>query len=579
MILLNPKKHSRKYSDDISRQIMLKTIEFFEKKGKTRIKEDDRSKIWYADFIDFLKAENVFAELLTPTNYGSETSRWDTWRNQEFNEILGFYGLSYWYTWQVSTLGLSPIWMSNNEEAKHKAAKLLQEGAIFAFGLSEKEHGADVYSTEMSLAPQVDGTYKANGSKYYIGNANKALMISTLGKMSDTDDYTIFVTNSQHPTNFNLIKNTVNSQSYVAEFKLEDYPIEEKDILSKGQDAWDCTLNTVNIGKYNLGWGSIGLCTHALYEAINHASKRRLYKMFVTDFPHVQRMFTDAYVRLIGMKLFTQRTSDYMRVASLKDRRYLLYNPIVKMKVTTQGEEVIDLLWDVIAAKGFEKDTFFELATRDIRALPKLEGTVHVNIALIVKFLKNYMFIPSEYPEIGEQNKPVNDDFLFNQGPARGLSKITFHDYNIAYNKFDLPNIEIFKEQIMAFKTMLFTAPPLPEQQKDIDFLLSLGEIFTLIAYGQLILENAEIKNIEHDLVDQLFDCMVRDFSKYALDLYSKPSSTPEQMDFCKQMIRKPSEDTDRYQRVWKNHVYALKDEYEMNDKDLELKNQEVKVC
>ena len=32
------------------------------------------------------------------------------------------------------------------------------------------------------------------------------------------------------------------------------------------------------------------------------------------------------------------------------------------MKVTTQGERVIDLLWDVIAAKGFEKDMYFEMA-------------------------------------------------------------------------------------------------------------------------------------------------------------------------------------------------------------------------
>ena len=40
------------------------------------------------------------------------------------------------------------------------------------------------------------------------------------------------------------------------------------------------------------------------------------------------------------------------------------------MKVTTEGERVIDLLWDVIAAKGFEKDIYFEMAARDIRALP-----------------------------------------------------------------------------------------------------------------------------------------------------------------------------------------------------------------
>ena len=70
--------------------------------------------------------------------------------------------------------------------------------------------------------------------------------------------------------------------------------------------------------------------------------------------------------------------------ASASDRRYLLYTPIVKMKVTTQGEEVINHLWDVIAAKGFEKDGYFEMAARDIRALPKLEGTVHVNMALII---------------------------------------------------------------------------------------------------------------------------------------------------------------------------------------------------
>ena len=128
------------------------------------------------------------------------------------------------------------------------------------------------------------------------------------------------------------------------------------------------------------------------YEAIHHAANRRLYNMYVTDFQHVKQNFVDAYTRLVAMKLFGLRTADYMRVASDKDRRYLLYAPVMKMKTTTQGEEVINLLWDVIAAKGFEKDTWFEIAARDIRALPKLEGTVHVNVALIVKFIANYFF-------------------------------------------------------------------------------------------------------------------------------------------------------------------------------------------
>ena len=43
--------------------------------------------------------------------------------------------------------------MAENEALKQRAAKLLEDGAIFAFGLSQKEHGADVYSTEMRLDP------------------------------------------------------------------------------------------------------------------------------------------------------------------------------------------------------------------------------------------------------------------------------------------------------------------------------------------------------------------------------------------------------------------------------------------
>ncbi len=563
-LLLNPKKHNRYYADETSKEVMLKTIRFFESKGKRKLKADDRECVWYADFLEFQKKEKIFATLLTPAGYGGINCRWDSWRNCEFNEILAFYGLGYWYTWQVSILGLGPIWQTENESLKRRAARLLDEGEVFAFGLSERQHGADIYSTEMSLTPQSDGAFLANGEKYYIGNGNLAPMVSTFGKISSSGEYVFFVADYRHK-GYDLIQNVTHSQSYVANFALHDYPITDADILSRGQAAWDAALNTVNIGKYNLGWGSIGICTHAFYEAIHHAANRKLYGMAVTDFPHVKMMFTEAYARLVAMKLFTLRAADYMRIANLEDRRYLLYNPVVKMKVTTQGEQVINLLWDVIAAKGFEKDMYFEMAVRDIRALPKLEGTVHVNIALIVKFMANYFFFHKDYLPVSRHDEARNDDFLFHQGPAKGLSKIQFHDYAPIFDKQASPNVRIFKEQVDIFKMMLVQAAPNPEQVRDTDFLLTLGEAFTQVVYGQLILENAAIYSIEDDLVDQIFDFMVRDLSVFGLKLYSQPSTTVEQMEFCQRMIRRPDIDLDRFNRIWLNEVIALKDEYEMN--------------
>ncbi len=50
MILLNPKHHDRPYRDGRSQEIMRKTIEFFETKGKAKLLEDYYNRPWYADF-------------------------------------------------------------------------------------------------------------------------------------------------------------------------------------------------------------------------------------------------------------------------------------------------------------------------------------------------------------------------------------------------------------------------------------------------------------------------------------------------------------------------------------------------
>jgi len=116
------------------------------------------------------------------------------------------------------------------------------------------------------------------------------------------------------------------------------------------------------------------------------------------------------------------------------------------------------------------------------------------------------------------------------------------------------------------FNLMGAKAMPSVEQQKDMDFMLSgIGEIFSLIVYSHLIIENAKIYDIDEATIDQIFDFLVRDFSKYALNLYNKSSTTPEQMEWCLKMIKKPNVDPERFGKVW-SIVHSLKDAYEMNE-------------
>ncbi|MEU5899655.1 acyl-CoA dehydrogenase family protein [Streptomyces venezuelae] len=568
-LLFNPNTYDPTHFDPETRRLLRATVDWFEARGKRKLIEDYRTRAWLADFLEFSAKEGLFATFLTPASAageGQDDKRWDTARIAALNEIFGFYGLDYWYAWQVTILGLGPVWQSENPAARTRAAELLAQGEVFAFGLSEKSHGADIYSTDMLLEPDGDGGFRATGSKYYIGNGNAAGLVSVFGRRTDIegpDGYVFFAADSRHDA-YHLVKNVVDSSKYVSEFRLENYPVGPDDVLHTGRAAFDAALNTVNVGKFNLCTASIGICEHAMYEAVTHAHNRILYGRPVTAFPHVRRELTDAYVRLVGMKLFSDRAVDYFRSAGPDDRRYLLFNPMTKMKVTTEGEKVIDLMWDVIAAKGFEKDNYFAQAAVEIRGLPKLEGTVHVNLALILKFMGNHLLNPAEYAPVPTRLDAADDAFLFRQGPARGLGAIRFHDWRTAFDAYaEVPNVARFREQADALCEFVTTAAPDEKQSRDLDLLLAVGQLFALVVHGQLILEQARLTGLDEDVLDELFAVLVRDFSAHAVELHGKDSATEAQQTWALGAVRRPVVVDARSARVWER-VEALAGTYEM---------------
>ena len=307
---------------------------------------------------------------------------------------------------------------------------------MFAFGLSEREHGADIYTTDMVLTPaseedRADGIlYRASGEKYYIGNGNVASMVSVFGtarrRRRARTAYVFFAADSRHE-NYHLIDNVVHMQIYVSTFRLEDYPVRAEDILHTGVEAFEAALNTVNVGKFNLGSASIGMAEHAFYEAITHAQNRILYGNPVTDFAHVRANFVDAYARLVAMKLFSRRAVDYFRSASLEDRRYLLFNPMTKVKVTMEGETVTAVAARRDRRQGLREEHDVPRGRPAASArLPRLEGTVHVNVGLVLKFMPNYMLNPKDYPQIPNPQRPGRRQLLLEAGadPRRGQDPV-----------------------------------------------------------------------------------------------------------------------------------------------------------
>ena len=97
----------------------------------------------------------------------------------------------------------------------------------------------------------------------------------------------------------------------------------------------------------------------------------------------------------------------------------------------------------------------------------------------------------------------------------------------------------------------------------DLDFQQSLSQLFTLIPYAQLILEQARLDDTSDDIVDLIFETLVRDFSATAIELHGKDSSTDAQQRWALGSVRKPVIDRERGDRVL-TEVRALAGAYAM---------------
>ena len=510
-------------------------VEFFQAKGLVALKEEDRREEWYADWIEFQAHHRLYADLLTPKPFSTRGDRFDMRRYTRFLEAFAYFSPAHAYSLHVSFLGLFPILISDNEALKRDAVARLEAGGLFAFGVSERAHGSDLLSIEFMLRADGSGGFKAKGSKYYIGNANAATMISVLAKeIGPADDgpkrrspFVFFVLRPQETPAFQSIRKIRTHgirSAYVGEFEVRDQPVPAGDVISRGRDAWEAAFGTVDFGKYFLGFGSIGICERAFAEAFSYLRKRVLYGKAVTAMSHIRLTLARAFARLNAMKLYAYRALDYVQAAGPDDRRYLLFTAAQKARVSTEGVKVMGLLSECIGAKGFEADTFFEMALREAPLFPGLEGSTHINFALTAQFIDHYFADPADGP-------PPPDSLMLRPDESdenpywfatrdRHPKTVRFANYLDAYQPLQhVPNVQTFVEQVTRSREFFVDEAGASAGAVDPGISITTGKCFSVVAFAQLVAENCAAAQVEPAMVSLVFQGLIEDLSNEALRL------------------------------------------------------------
>ncbi len=516
-----------------------KLAAFFQEKGLAALKEEDRREQWYDDWIAYQAAHRLYSKLLSPAPGSAQAGGFDLLRYARFIELIAYFSPAHGYSLQVTFLGLFPILMGDNAKLKSEALESLDHGGLFALGVSEKEHGSDLLGNEFRVSPNGDESLHANGAKHYIGNANSADIISILARVEDSRSagrrnrvrpilFVLRPPESPSYRNPRKIRTLGIRSAFVGAFEVQDHPVPPADFISEGRGAWEAVLGTVTLGKFFLGFGSIGICEHAFAEAAAHLGRRMLYGKPVMAMPHIRSLVAQAYARLSAMKLYAYRALDYVHAASSTDRRYLLFCAVQKAKVSVEGTKVMALLSECIGAKGFEADTYFEMALRDAQLIPGLEGSTHINLGLTAQFIGRYFTQPhSDLPDpepIDSLHESARENPWLIEAPSGSIPNIGFPDFRRSYESLlDVPNVRLFVGQAEGFSRFVRSERLQRALAAGSQVTLSLAQCQANIAYAQLIAENCVRVGVSREMVSLIFHCLVSDMSASVLALASSP--------------------------------------------------------
>jgi acyl-CoA dehydrogenase len=542
-------------------------VEFFEHKGLAALKDEDRQERWYDDWINYQRQHRLYASLLSPAQYSSRGNSFDLLRYSRFLEVFAYFSPAHGYSLQVSFLGFYSILMGTNTKLKEEAVAALESGNLLAFGVSEKDHGSDLLANEFTIMESDSGEMIANGTKYYIGNTDFASIISILGRkvsFKDASDgaavghtnrapFLLFALRpGQAPAFRSLgkIRTLGVRAANVGSFELRNHLMEAGDVVAEGRHAWDAVFGTITLGKFFLGFGSIGICEHAFQEAVTHLRQRRLYGKAVIEMGHIHANVLRAYLRLTAMKLYAYRALDYVHTASSSDRRYLLFCAVQKAKVSTEGLRVMSLLQECIGAKGFESGGFFEMALRDIQLIPSLEGSMHINLGLAAQFIPRYFDRPdstlNQPPSlVGGEISSAENPYLM-EARAGSPHAVGFSPFLDAYRPLAAVNgAAQFMRQVETFREIAIDKSVGILASSDMQFEMALGQCFATICYGQLIAENAVRLEVPESITSSILAVLAEDLSTLALRLASVAAIGNGLRESISRMIQVPNAEPD----------------------------------
>ncbi len=288
------------------------------------------------------------------------------------------------------SIGIKGILLFGSEEQKRRWLPACARGETLAsFALTEPRHGSDAAHIE-SRAERVNGGWRLNGHKIWIGNGLRAGVITAFAQTpverrgKTVDRITAFVV-AGDDEGLEVGRTWTDEKlgiraSTQAELFFRGVRLEDDRVLDRPGHGFKVAMHVLNGGRVGLAASAVGGARTMLREAAEFAGSRRQFGRPIAEFDLVRGKLARGRVDLWVAEAMVELT------ASLMDRGdvdYALESAICKVFASEMAWRAADDGVQIAGGRGYMRDQPFERHLRDTRIMRIFEGTNEVLRAFI----------------------------------------------------------------------------------------------------------------------------------------------------------------------------------------------------